>query len=210
MDRTGRTPTRTAHDRPIKHPVHQPKLIDLRHDLSHVHDFHLLALSETWLAPNIPNRLLTIDGYTLYRCDRPKTSRLPKGYGGVALLARDDISVEVLNRPTTGTSASNIEIIWALVRLDKHKRLLFASAYRHPTNTASQLALDFDDLESQLQFMLSSHPGVTVIIAGDLNACLLSTGSSTSTPAINSVRSCEPTDFTLATQPVLLTDRQEL
>ena len=161
----------------------KPKLIDLRHDLSHVHDFHLLALSETWLSPNIPNRLLTIDGYTLYRCDRPKTSRLPKGYGGAALLARTDINVEVLDRPTTGTDSSNIEIIWALVRLDKHKRMLFASAYRHPTNTASQLALDFDDLESQLQFMLASHPGEPVIIAGDLNACLLSTASSTSTPS---------------------------
>ena len=161
----------------------KPKLIDIRHDLSHVHDFHLLALSETWLSPNIPNRLLTIDGYTSYRCDRPKTSRLPKGYGGVALLARTDINVEVLDRPTTGTDSSNIEIIWTLVRLDKHKRMLFASAYRHPTNTALQLALDFDDLESQLQFMPASHPGEPVIIAGDLNACLLSTASSTSTPS---------------------------
>ena len=116
----------------------KPKLIDIRHDLSHVHDFHLLALSETWLSPNIPNRLLTIDGYTSYRCDRPKTSRLPKGYGGVALLARTDINVEVLDRPTTATDSWNIEIIWALVRFDTDKH---ANACCLPPPIATQPTL---------------------------------------------------------------------
>ena len=160
----------------------KPKLTDLRHDLSKVHDFHLLALSETWLSPNVPTRLLTIDGYTLHRCDRPKNSRLPKGYGGVALLARDTLNVEILDRPTTVSLTSNVEIIWALIRRDDHVRLLFASAYRHPTNTVAQLTADFDDIESQLQFMIASHPGTAVILAGDLNACLLSANSGLNTP----------------------------
>ena len=51
--------------------------------------------------------------------------------------------------------------------------LLFASVYRVPKNTAEQLTADIDDLESQLQHMLAFSPGVTVVLAGDLNCCLL-------------------------------------
>ena len=64
------------------------KLPEIRHDLSEIYHFDLLALSETWLAPSIPNRLLTINGYSLHRADRPVSSGLANGHGGVAILVR--------------------------------------------------------------------------------------------------------------------------
>lgn len=71
----------------------KPKIADLRADLS-VYQFDVLVLCEVWLTPNVPNRLLTIDGYRLYRCDRPADRGLAKGRGGVALLIRDMYRVE--------------------------------------------------------------------------------------------------------------------
>ena len=53
------------------------------------------------------------------------------------------------------------------------RQFLFASAYRHPTNTVQQLAADLDDLNAQLNLMTAAHPRKMVILAGDLNACLL-------------------------------------
>ena len=53
-----------------------------------VDQYDVVALCETWLSPNVPQRLLTVDGYQLFRCDRPVTSGLPRGRGGVAVLAR--------------------------------------------------------------------------------------------------------------------------
>ncbi|XP_043197602.1 uncharacterized protein LOC122368051 [Amphibalanus amphitrite] len=63
----------------------KPKIADLRTDLPD-YQYDVLALCESWLTPSVPNRLLNIDGYRLYRCDRPDTRGLAKGRGGVALL----------------------------------------------------------------------------------------------------------------------------
>ena len=97
----------------------------------------------------------------------------------MALLARDSYDVERVLTPVTATSASsNVEIVWCLIRTAKLRRLLVASVYRHPTNTRQQLTADFNDIEGQLQHMLSTYPDTTMVIAGDLNACLLKRPSS--------------------------------
>ena len=58
----------------------KPHLPDLR---LIINQYDVLALCETWLSSNVPQRLLNIDGYQLVRCDRPVTSRLPRGRGGL-------------------------------------------------------------------------------------------------------------------------------
>jgi len=62
--------------------------------------------------------------------------------------------------------------------MSKKRRVIFASVYRHPTNTHEQLTADFEDLEAQLQHVLTRYPRTTVIIAGDLNTCLLKSPTS--------------------------------
>ena len=63
----------------------KPKLPELRLELSTMSDYDILAINETWLTSYVPTRLLTVSGYQLHRCDRPCTSRLAKGHGGVSL-----------------------------------------------------------------------------------------------------------------------------
>ena len=75
----------------------KPKLLELTHEANQS-QYDLLILNETWLRPSIPNRLLTIPGYSLYRVDRPGG----RGYGGVALLVRNQISA-VTQSPVHGT-----------------------------------------------------------------------------------------------------------
>ena len=152
----------------------KPKLPELRVEINTVYGFHVLGLCETWLTANIPNRLLNVPGYQLYRADRPKQSKLAKGHGGVAILAQDSIDVTVLPTPVTEShEQSNLEIIWAKMQFGNSRYFLYASAYRHPTNTVQQLDTDMDDLNAQLNFMIAAHPGRLVILAGDFNACLL-------------------------------------
>ena len=152
---------------------YKPKLPDMRHDIHEVYGFDILAICETWLTPNVPDRLLGVSGYRLYRRDRPAELGLPRGRGGVAVLVRDSLSCELLPTPATGVVGSNLEIVWVLVHPDKHQPVLVASAYRVPTNTAGQLAADLEDLENQLQFMLASYPRATLVVCGDFNNCLL-------------------------------------
>ena len=153
----------------------KPKLPDLRTDIHSTYGFDILALAETWLTPNIPDRLLTVSGYSLYRSDRPDELNLPKGKGGVALLVRDCLKSEQLPRPDTEAAASQLEIVWVLVHLAKNRTVLIASAYRVPNTTVRQLTADFDDLESQIQFMIAKYPRSTLVLCGDFNRCLLKT-----------------------------------
>ena len=137
-----------------------------------MYDFDILALSELWLLPSVPNRLISINGYNLYRADRPVASSLAKGHGGVAILVKAAYSVTVLPTPVTAVRLSNLEIIWAKVAIKKQRQLLIASVYRHPTNTRRQIEADMDDFEMQLQHHTAQFPGATVVIAGDFNLCL--------------------------------------
>lgn len=78
---------------------YKPKLPDLRQDIDGVYGFDVLALCETWLTPNVPDRLIGVSGYKLFRGDRPTRLSLPKGKGGVAVLVRDSLSCELLPTP---------------------------------------------------------------------------------------------------------------
>ena len=119
--------------------------------------------------------MLTVNGYKLYRGDRPDKLSLPKGKGGVALLVRSGLKSELLTNPDVGIVASHLEIIWVLVHLGKNRSVLIASAYRVPSNTVRQLTADLEDLEAQIQFMTAKHPRSTLVLCGDFNRCLLKT-----------------------------------
>ena len=120
--------------------------------------------------------MLTVNGYRLFRLDRPHSSRQPKGYGGVAVFVRDCISCEVVPTPETGITNSNLEILWVLTRIGKNSQILFASVYRVPMNSTTQITADLEDFEYQLQHMMVNFPNATVVIAGDFNMCLFKSG----------------------------------
>ena len=128
---------------------------------------------ETWLTPNTPDRLIPIAGYTLVRADRCAKKGLAKGHGGVALLIRDAYNYEVISSPHTGVASSNLEIVWIVVHISKQQTCLIASAYRVPQNTNRQLTADLDDLEGQLQHMITNYPNANIIFTGDMNCCIL-------------------------------------
>ena len=108
-----------------------------------------------------------MDGYQLFRRDRPATSRLPRGRGGVAVLVRDCLRVQVVDVPSSGAT-SNLEVIWTVISNTNSRLLTLCSFYRHPTQTVSQLCADLDDLEHQIQYVTSVFPG-TIVLAGDHN-----------------------------------------
>ena len=49
----------------------KPKLLELADHL-HRGKYDLMSLTETWLRPSTPSRLLSLPGYQLYRADRPE------------------------------------------------------------------------------------------------------------------------------------------
>ena len=159
----------------------KPKLPDIRQDIHSAYGFDILCMCETWLMPNVPDRLLSIAGYNLVRSDRAGSRRLPKGHGGVAIYIRDSTRFEIMATPVTGIEASNLEIVWISVYAGK-RHILVASVYRVPKNTTGQLTSDLDDLENQLQHMSLHFPRSDIIVAGDMNCCLLKQDATPASP----------------------------
>ena len=88
----------------------KPKLLELSHEVDQSR-YDLLVINETWLKPSTPNRLLTIPGYSIRRADRPDG----RGYGGVALLVRDQMSAVTLKLSTQSHPDSLLESAWSLL-----------------------------------------------------------------------------------------------
>ena len=142
----------------------KPKLLELT-EVLHKNQVDLLGLCETWLRPTTPSRLLVLPGYHLYRADRPDNS----GYGGVALVARDGLSVSRLDVSVEAVPNSKLETLWTLVKPETKRQLIVCIVYRPPRRNSADLEADFLDLENQYQLLLIEHPSTKFVICGDLN-----------------------------------------
>ena len=144
----------------------KPKLLELSVVL-HRDNYDIVTLCETWLKPATPNRLLVVPDYQLFRTDRPDG----RGYGGVALLARDGIRVTPLKVSADPKAHPNskIETLWYLVKPDSKRQLIVGSIYRPPRDRVDDVRADFADLDAQYQRVLLDHPLAKVALTGDLN-----------------------------------------
>lgn len=122
-------------------------------------DIDVLCLTETWLRPDIPNSILSIPGYTIFRRDRHDTN-LPwshLGGGGVAVLVRNSLSSKVF--PCTSPSVEQLT-----VQIKVHERkILVTVAYRPPRQPMQDFV---DELESIPNIFGSNF----CVLAGDFNA----------------------------------------
>ena len=103
----------------------KPKLLELTDEISR-QNLDVLLLSETWLRPSTPNRLLVIPGYNSSRVDRPDG----RGYGGVAIVTKANLTPMALKLPVSQCSDSLLESQWALLKLPKNRKLIVCSIYR--------------------------------------------------------------------------------
>ena len=127
-------------------------------ELMSTHVFDVLALSETWLSPNITHNEVDIPGYTVARKDRTGSAKL--NGGGVLLYVRENIPFTVKN----DLAAKNEELLWIEINRPKCKPLLIAAAYKPPnlkeTNFIDSLSNSFakTDLEKN-----------GIVLLGDFN-----------------------------------------
>ena len=127
------------------------KIDQLQIELSH---FDIIALSETWLTPNIKDTdIMFLNYQSPFRKDR-----LNNNYGGVIVYVRDNLPCKRLDLEIQG-----LECIWLEVKL-KRKTVLFGLFYRPPSSTH-----DIDDKIEQSLDLASENNAFDIIVAGDFN-----------------------------------------
>ena len=121
----------------------------------------LLAISETWLNSCVSDEELVIDGYCLFRRDRPDQAG-----GGVCIYVLDTIPAKL----DVQFNCPDLELLWVRLQLHNHgSGLLVGCLYRPPSSDGS--------FWTHLEGLLEGAEGEEVIVLGDLNVDFLQTGS---------------------------------
>jgi hypothetical protein len=134
------------------------RLEDLSDYIQTIHDFDIIALTETHLKPTTPDSAIHIENYNTFRKDR-----LHKPGGGVALYVSENF--HCTHRPDLEPLTS--EIMWCEVIFKNHK-LLFCVVYRPPNQTADEIELFINDLQTSIDLAVDCNP-YAISVLGDLN-----------------------------------------
>jgi len=106
------------------------------------------VISESWLKPSLPNSLVHLHNYNLYRSDREG-----RGAGGVAIFFRQDIKVKIIGKSPSLYSASAEYLILELTI--NQKTLLLVSVYRPPDTK-------FDSFEEIISQILPQYKDIII------------------------------------------------
>ncbi|PFX20102.1 Lachesin [Stylophora pistillata] len=122
----------------------------------------LVLVSETRLKNEVPNTVVNISGYNIFRRDRNWSGCDSRNKGGIAIYTRSNLSVIDVYR-------SNLyEFIFLTVLLPSGNCILLSGLYRPPKTTYQECDL-MDYLLHFFDTMLDKHPNVTIVCGGDLN-----------------------------------------
>ena len=142
---------RVAHLNVRSLTAHFPAFLDA--EIAELYD--IIAVTETWLKPDTPSRLLAIEGYFLERLDR-----IDRVGGGVAFYIRDHLRYERLN--DCDIARRGVESLTFCVG-----GTAFCVMYR-PDHDYTEFLTHFEDLIDNLDTRFES-----IVILGDLNVNML-------------------------------------
>ena len=119
----------------------------------------ILCATETWLNPDIDSSFIIIPGYQIIRRDRPTLDGRQRRGGGVCVIHRRHLRVEILDVPSSGSA---IEILW--VKVVTKVTLIVGAIYRPPSGAISPV---LEDLHDQLVHV--TGVGKPTCVVGDTN-----------------------------------------
>ena len=160
------TPERAAERKPMK--IGHLNVRSLTGKLEEINalllseNLDILCLSETFLTPDVLTDFLVFSGYKICRADRrrPRKGRQVVRGGGVAILYRDHLKVEMMNLENTDPA---VDSLWISVS-HRGRPAVVGAIYRPPDSAISSF---LDSLHGQLQMALSR--GKPLFLLGDVN-----------------------------------------
>ena len=123
--------------------------------------YDIIAITETWLTPDIPSDVISIPGFTFYRQDRG----MGRG-GGVGVYVSKKLNVQIIDDIDI-TPSVHLEHIWLKVKL-KGKALVFGNIYRPPSGNLNFFINQLDDILSQIVHIVDD-----IVCVGDMNVNLM-------------------------------------
>ena len=100
----------------------------------HFKGFDIIALSETWLHPNISDILISEPGYSILRQDRMEchTEQVKSRGGGLLLYIKDCYAEYVTKIEIQHPLSKNFEQMWFSINIPYRRKILMGLCYRPP------------------------------------------------------------------------------
>ena len=144
-------------------PAHDFSRVSLIESYNSLHNFNLIALSETALKKNVDNKVIELPGYSIIRNDLPDDG--VTHHGGVMIYYKSDLAVkhrlDIQNHSNTIVLQLNIS----------RKKIFFILAYRKFNQTSHEFEIFEEKLNEVLDKARGENP-TSIILVGDLNAHL--------------------------------------
>ena len=137
-----------------------PKIDEIFYSLNS-QNIDIALFTEIWLKNTIPNEVINIVGYHLYRRDRINCM-----HGGVCMFVKDSI----ISQELTELQSDEHEVLWLNVRPRRLPRgfssIIIAVVY-HPPGADNESMRDY--MRDCLAKIEALHPNCGVIVAGNFN-----------------------------------------
>lgn len=129
-------------------------------DILNVHA-DIALVTESWFTCNYSDDDLGLDGFTLYRRDRPRR----KG-GGICVYARSSVSC-CIYQPANVADCKEVEIMWVQLQYSNCK--FFIAVCYHPPKPVYPVETFISQLSDGIDSIISNHADFVLIVAGDFN-----------------------------------------
>lgn len=134
------------------------KLIHINHHLATT-TFDIFMLQETWFLGTTDTNLLTSNGvFEIYRRDRHSFLRPKRSGGGVAIIHRKDLNMQILELPQTTLEIQAIRM----------SSVIFVNVYL-PIYSVVNAISRLIDFVTCIKFIYTQYTACTVYIFGDFN-----------------------------------------
>lgn len=142
-------------------------ILDFREFIGEDTNLDVIGIAETWLDTSIPDNIIEISGFNIFRNDRNSRG------GGVALYIRNSFKVTIIASSNTSgpDKPGKPEHLMCSIQQGKHEPVFICVVYKPPNiSTVHNCSLKQDILTFSSTF---SHK----VIIGDFNCNILGTGS---------------------------------
>ena len=128
---------------------------------------HILGISETWLTKALPDNVISLSGFNIYRRDRnyftPTTTQIKKG-GGICLYIRDTLNGTVKELKDMNVCNTYVECQWLQISFPNQLNIIIGNVYRPPQGNVESYIEYMEGCLENIDYVHSD-----VFIMGDIN-----------------------------------------
>ena len=128
-------------------------------------DIDVCIVLETHLKPEMPDAIVNIPGYSIFRRDRNWSGLDKRGKGGIFIYAKSNLNIIDVYR------SKLYELLYVIFKLSSGHSFIwtFVGGIYHPPKPTYQPADFLQYLTHLMDSALVQHPGLTMVAGGDVN-----------------------------------------